>query len=321
MTRRAGAGAGTSDRSAGLISEAVFRSVHQRLRHTVPWGADDRRGALNLLTPAETLAAAREVRTGRTISLAAPIEDRVTPDNPDPARHLMIVPPAAATGPGLSFSRDRIDMNIHGDADSHLDALCHAIFDGKLYNGVPADTLTPDGASELSVACAEDGIVGRGVLIDVPRTRGVPWLEPGDRVTVDDVLSAERTQDVRLGRGDIPLVRVGHRALRREHGPWDASASRVGLHPDVVPLLAEREVAALGSDGNGDTAPSLVDGVAYPVHVLAINALGMMMMDYLQLEELASLCEDTRHWSFLCVVAPLRLPSATGSPVNPVAVL
>ena len=180
---------------------------------------------------------------------------------------------------------------------------------------------TEDGAAELSVGLAADGIAGRGVLLDVPRSRGVAWLEPGDSVTVDDVLAAERDQGVRIGRGDIVLVRVGHYRRRVERGPWDVAATRAGLHPEVVALLAEREVAVLGCDSNSDTGPSVVDDVAFPVHVLAINALGLMLLDYLQFEDLAPACAGSGRWSFLCVIAPLRLPTGTGSPVNPIAVL
>ena len=97
-------------------------------------------------------------------------------------------------------------------------------------------------------------------------------------MTVDDLLAAEREQGVRAGRGDILLVRVGHRRRRKERGAWDASAYRAGLHPEVMPLLAERQIAVLGSDGNNDTAPSLTDGVDFPIHVLAVNALGMMLL-------------------------------------------
>lgn len=303
------------------MTEAEFRSLRGRLRSSLPWGPEDRMGALNYITPVERVAAAGEVRLGRAVSLGAPVEGWVTLDNPDPARHQMKGPLGAEAGTGLSFSMDRILMNIHGNADSHLDALCHVIFDGELYNGVAADTVGEGGAAELSIGLAADGIVGRGVLLDVPRSRGVPWLEPGDCVTTDDLLRAERDQDVHLGRGDIALVRVGHRQRRNTLGPWDVAARRAGLHPSTLPLLADRQVAALGSDGNSDTAPSLTDGVAFPVHVLAINALGLMLMDYLQLADLASACEEAGRWSFLCVVAPLRLPTGTGSPVNPIAVL
>jgi kynurenine formamidase len=303
------------------MTEAEFRSLYEQLRAQVPWGPQDRRGALNYIAPAEVLAACGEVRAGRNVSLAAPVEDRETPDNPDPARHQMMGSPGADAGPGLSFSMDRIAMNIHGNADSHIDALCHVIFDGRLYNGVPADTVTERGAAELSIAVAADGIVGRGVLLDVPRSRGVRWLEPGDHVTAEDLLAAEQDQGVRVGRGDIVLVRVGHRLRRVEQGPWDAAPAGAGLPPPAPRLLAERQIAVLGSDGNNDTAPSLVTGVDFPMHVLAINALGVHLLDWLQFDELAPLCEREGRWSFLCVIAPLRLPTGTGSPVNPIAVL
>jgi kynurenine formamidase len=312
-------GAGPAGPAPSRMSEEEFRSLYRRLRARVPWGPDDRRGALNYITQADVLAACGSVRLGRTVSLAAQVEDWVTPDNPDPAQHQMKGPPDV--GPGLSFGMDRIAMNIHGNADSHIDALCHVIFDGKLYNGVAAETLTETGADELSIDLAAGGIVGRGVLLDVPRSRGVPWLEPGDHATTGDLLAAERDQGVRVGRGDIVLVRVGHRRRRREQGPWDASAARAGLHPTVLPLIAERQIAVLGSDGNNDTAPSCTDGVDFPVHVLAVNALGVYLMDYLQFVDLAPLCEREGRWSFLCVIAPLRLPTGTGSPVNPIAIV
>jgi kynurenine formamidase len=305
----------------GPMTEAEFRSLYDRLRAQLPWGPDDQRGALNYITPSEVLAAVGEVRLGRTLSLAAPVEHRPAADNPDPAQHQMKGPLGANAGPGLAFSMDRIAMNIHGNADSHIDALCHVIFDGKLYNGVTADTVTAAGAAELSIGLAADGIVGRGVLLDVPRSRGLPWLEPGDHVTVADVLAAERDQVVQIGQGDIVLVRVGHRRRRNERGPWDAAKARAGLHPAVLPLLAQRRIAALGSDGNNDTAPSAVAGVDFPVHVLSVNAMGLHLLDYLQFTELSQLCEQIRRWSFLCVIAPLRLPTGTGSPVNPIAIL
>jgi hypothetical protein len=165
-------------------------------------------------------------------------------DNPDPAQHQMKQPLGADAGPGLSFSMDRIAMNIHGNADTHVDALCH-----------------------------------------------------------------------------IVCVRVGHRRRRIEQGPWDAAGARAGLHPALLPVLAERQIAALGSDGNNDAAPSAVAGVDFPVHVLAVNALGLHLLDYLQFTELAQACAAAGRWSFLCVIAPLRLPTGTGSPVNPIAIL
>lgn len=223
-------------------------------------------------------------------------------------------------GSGLSFAMDRVAMNIHGNADSHIDALCHVMYDGVLYNDVPAQAVTADGPAELSIDVAGHGIVGRGLLLDIPRARSVPWLEPGDHVTADDLAAAETAQDVHIGQGDLLFVRVGHRRRRSELGPWDAARARAGLHPTALELLAERQIAALGSDGNNDTAASAVEGVGFPVHVLAINALGLHLLDYLNLEDLGAYCQDLRRWSFLCVIAPLRLRTGTGSPVNPIAI-
>ena len=321
MTHARRAGGAPAASPAGPMTEAEFRSMYERLCGQLPWGKDDRRGALNYITPGEVLAAVREVKLGRPVSLAAPVEHWPAADNPDPARHEMKGPLGADAGPGLSFSMDRFAMNVHGNADSHIDALCHVIFDGRLHNGLAADTIDENGAAELSIDVAADGIVGRGVLLDVPRSRGVRWLEPGDHVTVDDLLAAERDQGVRVGRGDIVFVRVGHRRRRAEQGPWDAAQARAGLHSTVLPVLAERQVAVLGGDGNNDTAPSAVTGVEFPVHVLAVNALGLHLLDYLQFTELAAACAAIGRWSFLCVIAPLRLPTGTGSPVNPIAVL
>jgi kynurenine formamidase len=312
-------------RSAGpsALSAAEFRALYDRLRRLRDWGPADRRGALNNITPASVLAAAtHEVRIGRSVSLAAPIETSTTPDNPDPAGHEMTGPPGGHAPPeGLEFVQDRLTMNIHGNADSHLDALCHVIYDDELYNDVAAETITPTGATALSVDVSRDGIIGRGVLLDIPRLRGVPWVDPGDHVTADELLAAEREEGLSVGEGDILLVRVGHRRRRRELGPWNSAEQRAGLHPLALEVVADRRVALLGSDGNNDTAPSTTEGVAFPVHVLAIQALGLQLLDYLQLEDLMRVCEDQGRWSFLGVVAPLRLPSGTGSPVNPIAIL
>ena len=304
------------------LDAAGFSALYRRLRRAADWGPDDRRGALNNITRAHLLAALGEVRLGRTTTLAAPIESEVTQDNPEPAVHQMTSPAGDQADPaGLSFALDRLAMNVHGNADSHIDALCHVIYRARLYNGVAADTVTAAGASELSIEVARDGIACRGVLLDIPRLRGMPWLEPGEHVTADDLTAAEDAQHVRVGPGDLLFVRVGHRQRRTELGPWDAAHARAGLHPGALEFVAERRVAALGSDSNNDTSPSAAAGVEFPVHVLAVNAMGLHLLDYLQFDDLVRLCAEAGRWSFFCVIAPLRLVRGTGSPVNPIAIL
>jgi kynurenine formamidase len=303
------------------LSAADFGRLYEQLRSQARWGPDDRRGALNHIAPARLIAAAAEVRVGRAVTLSAPLAGSA-PDNPEPGlRHMKHLPGEPSEVAGLSFAADQLTLSIHGNVDSHIDALCHVSYGGTLYNGVPADAVTSQGASVLSVDDVHDGIVGRGVLLDIPRLRGIPWLEPGDHVTAAELADAAEAQEVRVGAGDLLFVRVGHRQRRDQLGPWDAARSRAGLHPGAMEYLAEREVAALGSDGNSDTAPSGVEGVEFPVHVLAINAMGLHLLDYLQFDDLVPLCEAAGRWSFLCVIAPLRLPGGTGSPVNPIAIL
>ena len=134
-----------------------------------------------------------------------------------------------------------------------------------------------------------------------------------------DLEAAERDQGVTVGPGDILLVRTGHTRRQAELEPWDTGRAKAGLHPTTASFLADRQVAALGSDGNSDTAPSTTEGIGFPMHVLAINAMGVHLLDYLQFEDLSRHCEEQGRWEFLLVVAPLAGPRGTGSPVNPIA--
>jgi kynurenine formamidase len=306
--------------TAGDVSAAEFRVLFERVSTWGRWGPDDERGALNHLTPERVAAAAGLVRSGRTVSLSHPLNTEREPDNPEPAEHRMtMLPDAHPTG--LAFVKDYIGVDYHNDTHSHLDAFCHVSYDGLLYNGRPANSVSADGAAVETVEVLKDGLIGRGVLLDIPRARGVRWLEPGESVLPDDLEEAERSQNVDVGEGDILLVRTGHETRLDELGPWDVASSKAGLHPSCALLLAERRIAALGCDGNNDTAPSATEGVGFPIHVLALVAMGVHLLDYLQLDGLARACEQASRWEFLLVASPLRIPGGTGSPLNPIAIL
>jgi kynurenine formamidase len=297
--------------------EALFRAVSTWGR----WGENDQRGALNELTPKRIAAAARLVRDGVGVSLSLAMSTQAAADNPEPAVHRMVLPEASGAGSRpLQFFKDFVGANYHNEGHSHIDAFCHVAYEGSLYNGAPADTVTARGAAADSIEVLDDGLVGRGVLLDIPRVRGLPWLEPGSHVFRQDLEAAEREQGVIVGAGDILLVRIGLVRRLAELGAWDTTKAKPGLHPRAMPFLAERGVAALGCDGNSDTAPSTTEGVEYPIHVLALNAMGVHLLDYLQLERLSAACERAGRWEFLFVAAPLRITGGTGSPVNPLAV-
>jgi kynurenine formamidase len=304
------------------LSAEEFRALFDAVSNWGRWGPDDERGALNYLTAERIAAAARLVRNGETVTLSRPLDTRGGVDNPEPAEHRMTMLADVDIGSGtLRFLKDYVGVDYHNDTHSHIDALCHVALDGSLYNNRPSDSVTADGATVDAIDVAKDGLVGRGVLLDVPRLRGVPWLEPGEHIFGDDLEGAEREQGVGVGVGDILLVRTGHARRLAELGPWDTPHAKAGLHPTAVPFLAERRIAALGSDGNSDTAPSTTEGVDFPIHALTINAMGVHLLDYLQFEDLVAACERAARWEFLFVGAPLRIVGGTGSPLNPVAIL
>ena len=304
------------------VTATQFSALFDDLKRWGKWGGADERGALNLLTPARVAAAAALVRDGVTVTLSLPLNTHAGVHNPKPADHHMtaLASDASDTNP-VHFIKDYVGADYHNDGHSHIDALCHVAYEGKLYNARSENDVTERGSSVNSIETLKDGLVGRGVLLDIPRARGVPWLEPGEHVFPSDVEAAELMQEVSVQEGDILLVRTGHARRLAELGPWNTAEVKAGLHPTVMPLLAGRGIAALGSDGNNDTVPSSTEGIGFPIHVLAIAAMGIHLLDYLQFEDLRAACESRRRWEFLFLAAPLLIVGGTGSPVNPIAVL
>jgi kynurenine formamidase len=303
------------------LSADQFDALFRQLSNWRRWGEDDERGALHHLTPEHVVAAARLVRDGASVTLSLPLATEAAASNPEPADHHMTMLADTDIGSGsLRFAKDYVGADYHNDGHTHIDALCHVAYDGSLYNGRPQSSVDAGGATADSIEVLKNGLVGRGVLLDIPRLRGVRWLEPGEHISRDELEAAETEQGVVVREGDILLVRTGHALRLDELGPWDTASAKAGLHPTAVPFLAERRVAALASDGNSDTAPSSTEGVSFPIHVLTLNAMGVHLLDYLQFEDLRAVCERERRWEFLFVAVPLRVPGGTGSPLNPIAI-
>ena len=298
---------GDSDRA---VTEAQYEQWKAELSNWGRWGADDEIGALNLVTPAKRLEAVALVEDGFTVSLAGDANTVEAVDNRYPYEHEMI-----------GISSDRISVRYHGISHTHLDALAHVNDDGVFYNGyAPDPAAVKEGHPKNSIHNLKSGIVTRGVLIDIPRLRGVPWLEPGTPIYVEDLEAWEAQAGVRVSAGDALFVRTGVWARRAAEGPWLRGRSpggrSAGLHPSVIPWLKERDIALMGSDHPTYVAPSELPGA---VHDFALLYLGVHMFDNCDLEALAEAAAERNRWEFLLMAAPLPIRGGTGSPLNPIA--
>ncbi len=274
------------------------------------WGDDDELGALNLITPEKRRQAAALVREGLTVPMAFDIDKEQTESNPSPLQHTI-----ATFG---QWAGDTYTIEYHGYTHSHIDALTHIARDGQLYNGYPQDGIKPTGAEKLGIQNMRNGIVSRGVLVDIPRLKGVPYLEPGTAITVEDLDAWEAESGVKIEPGDVLLIRTGRWVREAEEGPWNNLAA--GLHASTASWLHERDVAVLGCDGVSDMLPSGVEGQTHPIHLLVLNAMGMPILDNLDLEALAQQAARLNRWTFFFVALPLPVPGGTGSPLNPIGV-
>jgi kynurenine formamidase len=230
-----------------------------------------------------------------------------------PAVHLMI---ATATE---GWGADYFALASHGFSTSHIDALCHIFNEGKLYNGYPIERVTAHGALDLGIHHLHLGVVSRGVLLDIPRVRRVDFLEPGEPIFVGDLEGAEAEGSVRVEPGDVVLLRTGRWGARKARGPKPAGEGLAGLDASCLPWLHERGVAALGCDGVSDVLPSRIPDAGLPIHSVAIVAMGLHLIDNLQLDDLADACREEKRIEFHLTIAPLILHQGTASPVNPIA--
>jgi len=319
-----------------LPSEAEVLSWFDRLSNWRRWGADDQLGTLNLITPGARRTAAALVVEGVTVSCAWDISTapQVGDHFGSPQRHMLmtgegladehrVVPPHPVPGVDMSRAAGAIEYFgcvFHGINITHIDALSHVFWDRKSYNGKPAELVNAMfGATNLAVTGLRDGILTRGVLIDVPALRGVDWLEPGDPVFPEDLEAAEKLEGVRVSTGDVLLLRTGYARQKRERGPVPPQNGQAGWHAACLPWLHERGVAAIGCDTAQDVVPSGYSQVALPIHSVGIVAMGLCLLDACDLEALAATCATLHRWEFCFTVAPLRIEGGTGSPVNPLA--
>lgn len=295
-------------------AEQILRAVSNWGR----WGPEDQLGALNLITPEKRRSAATLVRLGDCFSLAR-TAIALGSETPTGVERTMVE--TGARDALESSAGDRFCALVHGYAQTHLDALCHVLHFGHMYNGYSCQAIGSGGSRQLGVERMRQGIVTRGVLVDAARLFGKEYLPATSRILPEHLDAWARKTGTRIEPGDALFVRTGRWARERAEGTWDIEAGSAGLHFSAVPWIHQRDVAVLGSDLAADVMPSGVEGIRLPVHLAAISAMGMPIIDNCDLEDLAGWAAEARCWEFLLTVGPWVVDGGTGSLVNPLAIV
>lgn len=312
----------------------TVRALFEKYSNWGRWGADDQLGTLNFSGPAQVAAAGALIRTGEVLSLSVPF-DGDGPQHAGSGRfnpiHLMTVTGRDhMSGLGTPEERDRRRKYLQNADDvlilplqsgTQWDGLAHVFFEQRMYNGFSADFVTSSGARRNAVDAAVERIVGRGVLLDLPRALGVPYLEPGRPIGSADLEAARAGLDIR--RGDFVLVRTGAMVRVAERGEWGdyAGGPAAGLGLDSVGWLAGHEVAGVATDTwTVEATPAETPDVECPVHILLIVAMGLWLGEIFDLERLATRCAEQQRYEFFFAAQPLRVTGAIGSPINPLAI-
>jgi kynurenine formamidase len=285
------------------------------------WGKDDQAGTVNLITPKKRKQAAGLVRDGVSVSMSLNA-DIAPPEGPGTSQftwqHVMRTNGSTIKG-SSGYAVDSYTVFFHGNNTTHFDALSHFIYEGHIYNGFPASTVTEWGATKNDVMPYKNGIFTRGVLVDIPYLKGVPYMGDEDAIFPEDLEAWEKKAGLKIESGDAVFFRAGRWKRVAEKGPLNLNKQAPGLYASCGKWLKERDIAVLGSDCVQDVRPSRVEGVNQPIHQMFLVAVGTPLFDNCELEALSQAAVERKRWTFLLTVAPLAVPGGTGSPFNPIA--
>lgn len=298
------------------LSEQEFHAVAQQVSNWGRWGQDDQDGTLRFITPEKRKAAAGLVSEGLTISCAQDLNLTPRPDAVRPSIALPYWGSDLLHQAGLEL----LAIEAHGYCVTHLDALSHLNYRGRMYNDHPVEPYISPGLEMLDVMNCRDGIISRGVLIDVARARGKDWMDPAEIASKADVERALEEANLELESGDVLVFRTGRQARDAALGVPEPAEGLAGISIECASWFHDAEIAAMISDVGMDPQPSEVENVRIPWHVVTLAMMGMMIIDNAHLEELAETCARLKRWEFQLLVAPLRVPTGNSSPVNPIAI-
>ena len=315
---------------------AITETLKDAPKNWGRWGANDEIGCLNFLTSEEVLRGVRAVKQGRTFMLGVPVArpegDPLHPVRSQPIRTqtmdegFYISGRARPFPGGLKFSDDVIVMFPQGA--TQYDALGHAWYGDKLYNGYDPKT-TIGGLQKCSIQpIGEHGVIGRGILIDAARYKGKKHLDRGEGVTLDDLLGAAKKQGTPIEKHDILVLHTGWVNRYYEEGPQalfppGAPYDEPGLQysKELVEWFHDMEIASISADTIGcEQGVHKETGAIGLLHSALLCNLGVIFNEILWLKDLADDCDKDGQYTFLFAGAPLKLVFGCGSAVNPIAI-
>jgi kynurenine formamidase len=313
------------------IDQDTVREWGRRYSNWGRWGSEDEKGALNFITPQRILAATALPRRGQVISCALPFDEN-GPQTGAGGRHNPIHYMLAHGGDALAgaqdafaggfrYADDAITMPLQ--CGTQWDSLAHVFYDGKMYNDRDIRLVTSRGAAKNGIDAARDGIVGRGVLLDLPGHLGIEWLADGHAIKPDELDACAEAEGVAIESGDVVLVRTGKMARCLAAGSWAGycGGSAPGLSVHCAGWIYEREIAAICTDTWGlEVFPSETPDCVSPLHMISLRNTGVLFGEIFALDALAVACAEDRRYAFLFAAPPLPITGAVGSPINPLAI-
>jgi kynurenine formamidase len=324
---------GTIDAAAtrDSLTMADLEAAAVRNKQWGRWGAADELGTLNNVTPEAIVAAARLVRKGKTFGLAMNFDQHGPQRGGDALRrfnpiHTMFVSgvDAAATLDQFRSIRGADDMvTMPLQCATQWDALSHIFYHDRMWNGYDCRLVSSAGAAKNGIEKARDRMIGRGVLLDIPRHLGLPWLPDGYGIGSGLIEACATTEKIAVGRGDFVIVRTGQmeRCLAAKSWGTYAGGDAPGLKFETADWLRRSDIAAIATDTWGvEVRPNEVASIFQPLHWVMIPMIGLTVGEMFNLKELADDCAADGVYEFLFSAPPIPFTGAVGSPVNPAAI-
>ena len=302
-----------------------FKELAARVRNWGRWGAEDEIGTLNLVTDAVVRRAAEEIQDGRRVALGIPLDESgpqtgIVPGRVNPVRTMLSINHPYVRGDPDNFcnSDDTVTMGLQ--SCTHWDALGHVSYEGRIYNGFPAEVVNESGATRCGIDKIET-LVSRGVLLDIARVKGVDRIEGPYAITGDDLDAAAELGGVEILPGDIVCVRTGHIRLLSVGERERYIAPAPGPSLQSVEWFRTHDVAAVATDSyTGEVFPREIKGTYLPVHLLHLVDMGMTQGQNFDFETLAADCAADGRYAFFLEASPQPFTNAVGTPVNPVVI-